>query len=95
MHPVLMQDLAAEHIKAMTAAAGITRSVRRARRARRRKDAGRTAKARYRCGPAPCPQPGDELAKAHGFSGNLTETAGSVPGPGRSALVRDRQLAGR
>ena len=44
MHPVLMQDLAAEHIKAMTAAAGMTRSVRRARRARRRKDAGRTGR---------------------------------------------------
>ena len=84
MHPVFRQGLAAEHSKAMTAAPGKTRPVRQARRARRRKDAGRTGRRAAGAAGRPCPQPGDELAKAHGSSVNLTETAGSVPGPGRS-----------
>ena len=85
MHPVFRQGLAAEHIKAMLAADEI-RPVRRASRARRRTDAGRTGLRATGVAGCLCPQPGGELAEAGGFSVNRTETAGSVPDPGRSGL---------
>ena len=85
MHPVFMEGLAAEHIKAMTQVADRTRLVRQARRTRYRKSASRTD----RRTPAPaghsCAQPGDEVATVDGFMVNLSELAcARAPQPWRS-----------
>ena len=56
MHPVFMEGLAAEHIKAMTQAADKARQVRQARRGRHRRGARRTGSGYS--SPASSPAPG-------------------------------------
>jgi hypothetical protein len=83
MHPVFIQRLGAQHIKAMTEVADKASLARQARRARLRKSVGRTnRRAPDAAGQQPCPHPDDELVKVDGLSVTRGENAfGMRPGP--------------
>ena len=57
MHPVIVQAMAAEHIKSMTSMAEKARLARLARRARQRTPAGRTVQLVPGRPRVPCPDP--------------------------------------
>lgn len=83
MHPVLRERLAAEHIKAMTAAADKARAAPQARRGRPRTGAGPADRGTPGGTGHPCLQPGDQLEKGDEFPASPSEIADSMPRTGR------------
>jgi hypothetical protein len=83
MHSVLGQRLTAEHIKAVTAAAGKARPVRQAHRARPRKGAAPADRGAPNGAGCPFVQPGDQLEDG-GAPVSLSEI-----GPATGARIED------
>ena len=84
MHPVLGQRLTAEHIKAMTAAAGKARPVRQGHRARPRKGAALADRSAPHGAGCPFVQPGDQLEDGGESPVSLREI-----GPASHARIED------
>jgi hypothetical protein len=86
MHPVPGRRLAAEHIEAMTAAAGKARSAPQAHRARPRKGAAPADRGALSGAGHPFLEPGDQLEEGDESAVSLSEIADSVPPAGRSGV---------